>query len=122
MDRFLLNFGAANWETEVYINGHLVGSHRGGYDPFTFDISAALTGGSAQNIVVRVSNPADGQIPRGKQSRLLKLERILGQPPETASIIFELSRSDSCVTRRICCSLVFPFQLVACQADEPAMA
>jgi beta-galactosidase/beta-glucuronidase len=67
-ERLLLNFGAVNWETEVYINGQLVGSHRGGYDPFTFDISAALNGGSDQTVVVRVSNPANGQIPRGKQS------------------------------------------------------
>jgi beta-galactosidase/beta-glucuronidase len=64
----LLNFGAVNWETEVYINGHLVGSHRGGYDPFSFDISAALNPGSTQEIVVRVSVPASDQVPRGKQS------------------------------------------------------
>jgi beta-galactosidase/beta-glucuronidase len=67
-ERLLLNFGAVNWGTEVYINGRLVGSHRGGYDPFTFDISDALNGGSGQSVVVKVSNPASGQIPRGKQS------------------------------------------------------
>jgi beta-galactosidase/beta-glucuronidase len=67
-ERLLLNFGAVNWEAEVYVNGRLVGSHRGGYDPFTFDISEPLNGGSEQNLVVKVSNPVSGQIPRGKQS------------------------------------------------------
>ena len=42
-ERLLLNFGAVNWETEVYINGHLVGSHRGAYDPFSFDISFTMS-------------------------------------------------------------------------------
>jgi beta-galactosidase/beta-glucuronidase len=64
----LLNFGAVNWESEVYINGHLVGSHRGGYDPFTFDISAALNPSSTQEMVVKVSALTSEQIPKGKQS------------------------------------------------------
>src|ERR1700757_25391 len=36
-ERLILNFGAVNWEATVYINGHLAGAHRGGYDPFSFD-------------------------------------------------------------------------------------
>ncbi|HVR75301.1 MAG TPA: glycoside hydrolase family 2, partial [Planctomycetota bacterium] len=35
--RVLLHFGAADWETTAWVNGKEVGSHRGGYDPFTFD-------------------------------------------------------------------------------------
>jgi hypothetical protein len=34
----LLHFGAVDWETEVFVNGQSVGTHQGGYDPFTFDI------------------------------------------------------------------------------------
>ena len=41
-ERLLLNFGAVDWETDVYVNGTKVGSHHGGYDPFTFDITDAL--------------------------------------------------------------------------------
>jgi beta-galactosidase/beta-glucuronidase len=64
----LLHFGAVDWETKVFINGAEVGNHRGGYDPFTFDITSALKPGSAQEIVVDVFDPTDkGGQPRGKQ-------------------------------------------------------
>ena len=69
--RLLLNFGAVDWEAVVYVNGTEVGQHRGGYDPFTFDITDQLRPGSAeQEIVVAVRDPTDeGQQPRGKQVR-----------------------------------------------------
>jgi hypothetical protein len=35
--RLLLQFGAVDWQTTVYLKGRELGSHRGGYDPFTFD-------------------------------------------------------------------------------------
>jgi beta-galactosidase/beta-glucuronidase len=63
----LLHFGAVDWETEVYVNGQKVGTHRGGFDPFTFDITSALKKGS-QQLEVRVWDPSsDGPQPRGKQ-------------------------------------------------------
>jgi len=66
----LLHFGAVDWETEVFVNGQSVGKHRGGYDPFSFDITGALKPGSAQEIVVAVFDPSDaGTQPRGKQIR-----------------------------------------------------
>src|SRR5262245_38110156 len=40
--RLLLHFGACDWETVVSVNGQKVGEHRGGYDPFTFDITDAI--------------------------------------------------------------------------------
>ena len=40
--RILLHFGAVDWETTVFVNGREVGRHRGGYDPFFFDITDAL--------------------------------------------------------------------------------
>ncbi|MES2732098.1 MAG: sugar-binding domain-containing protein [Bacteroidota bacterium] len=63
-----LHFGAVDWESEVFINGISVGTHQGGYDPFSFDITPYLTTGT-QTIVVRVYDPTDkaGQ-PRGKQT------------------------------------------------------
>jgi beta-galactosidase/beta-glucuronidase len=67
-ERLLLNFGSVNWEGTVYINGRLVGSHRGAYDPFSFDISSFLTPGETQTLVVRVFSPLSGPIARGKQS------------------------------------------------------
>jgi beta-galactosidase/beta-glucuronidase len=65
--KVLLHFGAVDWECEVYINGKKAGEHRGGYDPFTLDISTFLKGGT-EEISVSVWDPSDeGPQPRGKQ-------------------------------------------------------
>jgi glycosyl hydrolase family 2 len=70
-DRLLLHFGAVDWEAVVSVNGKEVGQHRGGYDPFTFDITDALKPGSSnaeQELIVAVRDPTDGgDQPRGKQ-------------------------------------------------------
>ncbi|MFN2635843.1 MAG: chitobiase/beta-hexosaminidase C-terminal domain-containing protein [Gemmatimonadaceae bacterium] len=67
-DRWLLNFGAVDWQARVFVNGREVGFHSGGYDPFTFDITDALRSSGPQELVVSVFDPTDkfGQ-PRGKQ-------------------------------------------------------
>ena len=68
--RVLLNFGAVDWEAAVYVNGALAGEHRGGYDPFTFDITPHLRATGDQELVVAVRDPTDdGEQPRGKQVR-----------------------------------------------------
>ena len=66
--RVLLNFGAVDWEAAVWVNGKPVGEHRGGYDPFTFDITDALKPAGPQEIAVRVYDATDrSPQPRGKQ-------------------------------------------------------
>lgn len=68
----LLQFGAVDWETTVWVNGREVGQHRGGYDPFSFDITAALRPepNATQELVIKVvDNTDDGYQPRGKQVR-----------------------------------------------------
>jgi len=66
--RWLLHFGAVDWDSTVVVNGRTLGTHRGGYDPFTFDITEALAPGGAQELVVSVWDPTDaGSQPRGKQ-------------------------------------------------------
>lgn len=68
--RLLLHFGAVDWESAVYVNGKNVGTHRGGYDPFFFDVTDALIPGRDQELVVGVADPSDaGDQPRGKQVR-----------------------------------------------------
>ena len=69
--RVLLHFGAVDWDTTVSVNGKEVGKHRGGYDPFTFDITDALKrDAEEQEIVVSVWDPTDANWqPRGKQIR-----------------------------------------------------
>jgi beta-galactosidase/beta-glucuronidase len=66
--KILLNFGAVDWEAEVFINGKKAGMHQGGYDPFSLDITTLLGKGPTQEIVIRVWDPTDkGPQPRGKQ-------------------------------------------------------
>lgn len=69
-NRILLNFGAVDWDATVWVNGMKIDSHRGGYDPFAFDITHALRAGGPQEIVLSVWDPTDaGDQPRGKQVR-----------------------------------------------------
>jgi beta-galactosidase/beta-glucuronidase len=64
----LLHFEAVDWYSEVYLNGVKAGSHQGGYDPFTFDITSLIKGTGPQLLELRVADPADkGPQPRGKQ-------------------------------------------------------
>lgn len=64
----LLNFEASDWETTVWIDGKEAGTHRGGYDPFSFDITGLLNKGKKHEIKVCVWDPTDkGTQPRGKQ-------------------------------------------------------
>ena len=66
-NKVLLHFGAVDWKADVWVNGVKVGQHTGGYTPFSFDITAALTNGS-NTLVVKVWDPTDqGYQPRGKQ-------------------------------------------------------
>ncbi len=66
--RILLHFGAVDWETTVWVNGHEATHHRGGYDPFSVDITDMLKKTGPQEIVVSVWDPTDkGLQARGKQ-------------------------------------------------------
>lgn len=65
----MLNFGAVDWKAEVFVNDVLVGSHKGGYTPFSFNITPFLKGSGVQKLVVRVWDPSDkGYQPIGKQT------------------------------------------------------
>ncbi len=66
--KIILHFEAVDWETKVWINDQLAGSHRGGYDPFHFDITSHINDEEEQIILVSVFDPtSDGTQPRGKQ-------------------------------------------------------
>jgi beta-galactosidase/beta-glucuronidase len=67
--RVLLHFDAVDWEATVWIDGKQVGVHRGGYSPFTFDVTDLATPDRVHELVVGVWDPSDaGTQPRGKQS------------------------------------------------------
>lgn len=64
----LLNFGAVDWQCDVWVNGVKVGSHQGGYAPFSMNITPALAQKGANKLTVKVWDPSDeGNQPRGKQ-------------------------------------------------------
>lgn len=67
--RILLHFGAVDWHCEVWLNGRSLGTHRGGYDSFTFDITSPLKPNETQELVVSVLDPTDTSWQlRGKQT------------------------------------------------------
>jgi Alpha-L-arabinofuranosidase B (ABFB) domain/Glycosyl hydrolases family 2, sugar binding domain/Ricin-type beta-trefoil lectin domain/Glycosyl hydrolases family 2/Glycosyl hydrolases family 2, TIM barrel domain len=70
--RVQLHFGAVDNESWVWVNGSLVGTHKGGYDRFEFDITPQLNGGTNE-LIVKVYDPTDtrenGTLPAiGKQT------------------------------------------------------
>ncbi|WP_405779880.1 PA14 domain-containing protein [Streptomyces sp. NBC_01378] len=69
--RLQLNFGAVDWQSEVYVNGTKVAEHKGGYDKFSADVTDALKPGRTQELIVGVYDPTDAQggenPPVGKQ-------------------------------------------------------
>lgn len=66
-ERLILHFSAVDYSATVWVNGHLVARHEGGYTPFHADITHALIDG-AQTVVVRAEDdPSDLSKPRGKQ-------------------------------------------------------
>lgn len=68
--RVLLNFEAVDWRCEVQVNGEVVGTHDGGYDPFSFDITDNIKEGKQNIVALKVFDPTDRwSVPRGKQVR-----------------------------------------------------
>jgi hypothetical protein len=67
--RIRLNFGAADWQCRLFVNGQEVGGHRGGYERFAFDITEHLHWTNAEEILIAMTDPTEGDQPRGKQSR-----------------------------------------------------
>jgi hypothetical protein len=57
--RLLLHFGAVDWQADVFLNGREVGSHRGGYDGFTIELTKAVQKAGPQELVVAVLDPTD---------------------------------------------------------------
>lgn len=66
--RALLHFGAVDYECEVKLNGVLLGSHTGGYFPFTFDVTNEIINGENE-LTVTVTDPGEkGTGASGKQT------------------------------------------------------
>jgi len=71
--KILIHFGGVDYQSELFIDGKLVGDHWGGTSSFNFDISDFVTPGGTNNMVLRViDNRRGGKQPGGKQSFDLK--------------------------------------------------
>lgn len=66
-DRLLLQFCAVDQECRVYWNGHLVGSHRGGYLAFTVEVTEFVRPGANELQVICTDESDTGAEARGKQ-------------------------------------------------------
>lgn len=64
----ILRFDAVDWKTIVWINGQKAGEHKGGSDPFSFNITPYLKTSGNNELVVSVWDPTDTDYQaRGKQ-------------------------------------------------------
>ncbi len=54
-NRVFVHFGAVNYEADVYLNGHKLGKHTGGFTPFHFEITGLLKAGK-NSLIVKVDN------------------------------------------------------------------
>ncbi|WP_434315522.1 glycoside hydrolase family 2 protein [Leifsonia sp. P73] len=70
-DRLLLHFGAVDFDTTVWVDDIEVGRHRGGFTPFTIDITDAVAGSPSATFTLSVLAEDDHLTiqARGKQSR-----------------------------------------------------
>ena len=65
--RWLLNFGAVDYQADVWVNGAYAGKHQGGHTSFTFDITELLEDGNNTLTVRAGDEPFNLELPRGKQ-------------------------------------------------------
>jgi hypothetical protein len=62
-----INIGASDWETTLWIDGHAIGSHKGGYMPFSFDLTDWVRFDQEQTLTIRVDDKRRAFTLYGKQ-------------------------------------------------------
>ncbi|WP_245563676.1 glycoside hydrolase family 2 protein [Spirosoma luteum] len=65
--RVLVHFGAVDYECNLWVNGGLAGSHTGGSDSFSFDVTDFLKEGKNELVLGVLDPTSSGEQPRGKQ-------------------------------------------------------
>lgn len=65
--RTFLTIGASDWKTTVFLDGRELGSHEGGYTPFSFDLTPYLKYGEAQTLTIRADDVRRSFALYGKQ-------------------------------------------------------
>lgn len=54
--RIFITIGASDWESSVWIDDQLLGSHQGGYTPFSFELTKYIQVGKEHRISIRVDD------------------------------------------------------------------
>jgi hypothetical protein len=67
--RLLLHFGAVDWHAKVWLNGQFVGQHKGGYCPFSFEVTPLVREGANELVLHVIDNTTSGMQATGKQSQ-----------------------------------------------------
>ncbi|MFA5859976.1 MAG: sugar-binding domain-containing protein [Elusimicrobiota bacterium] len=65
----ILHFGAVDYLATVWVNNKKIGMHRGGYTPFSFDITDCLVTGNNDLTLFIIDNTTSELQPTGKQSK-----------------------------------------------------
>ena len=65
--RTFVTVGASDWLTTVWLDGNLVGSHQGGYTPFSFELTSFVKYDSPQKLVIKVDDKRRNFTLYGKQ-------------------------------------------------------
>ena len=76
--KVILHFGAVDWQCKVWVNGKLVGTHTGGYCPFSFEITGYINAHNNE-LTVCVYDPTD----EGWQQRSKHMASGIPPPPES---------------------------------------
>ncbi len=98
--RFFLNFGAVDYEADVWINGSRLGGHRGGYTPFSFEITDFI--GETNRIAVRVADYPTRRTLRGKQYIYRGLSAVFYTPVSGIwQPVFIHATGDSCIKKLV---------------------
>jgi len=67
--RILLHFEAVDWHAKIWIDDKLLGEHKGGYSPFSFEISDHIKAGKEHELWLSVWDPTtEGTQAVGKQN------------------------------------------------------
>jgi hypothetical protein len=65
--RVFITLGASDWETSVWLDGKFLGTHQGGYTPFSFELTEYIKYGQSQKLVVRADDARRSFTLYGKQ-------------------------------------------------------
>jgi len=99
--RTFVVIGASDWKTDVYLDGQKIGSHEGGYTPFSFELSKFIVAGKAHSLVIRVDDKRRMFTLYGKQGygnargiwQTIYLEARGAQYVEKTQVIPDIDRS-----------------------------